>query len=145
MPRCGLMRYYLTFRWVIPQYETDCSRVTHPSATRQSPGFTLRLASFDLHVLSTPPAFVLSQDQTLMFNPQSGVLVQPALQIKTHFRINCRFFSSSLCIVFKILSARCSRALVYNNTPTGKCQHPFFNFFSLFWHNYNFQTFKSFL
>ena len=25
---------------------------------------------FDLHVLSMPPAFVLSQDQTLMFNPQ---------------------------------------------------------------------------
>ena len=32
--------------------------------------FTLRLAadfSFDLHVLGTPPAFVLSQDQTLRF------------------------------------------------------------------------------
>jgi hypothetical protein len=30
--------------------------------------FTIRIAtyfSFDLHVLSTPPAFVLSQDQTL--------------------------------------------------------------------------------
>ena len=26
-------------------------------------------SSFDLHVLSTPPAFVLSQDQTLLFNP----------------------------------------------------------------------------
>ena len=25
--------------------------------------------SYDLHVLSTPPAFVLSQDQTLVFNP----------------------------------------------------------------------------
>ena len=25
-------------------------------------------APFDLHVLSTPPAFILSQDQTLMFN-----------------------------------------------------------------------------
>ena len=27
------------------------------------------VSPFDLHVLSTPPAFVLSQDQTLMFNP----------------------------------------------------------------------------
>ena len=27
------------------------------------------LCTLDLHVLSTPPAFVLSQDQTLMFNP----------------------------------------------------------------------------
>ena len=25
--------------------------------------------SLDLHVLGTPPAFVLSQDQTLVFNP----------------------------------------------------------------------------
>ena len=27
------------------------------------------MSPLDLHVLSTPPAFVLSQDQTLMFNP----------------------------------------------------------------------------
>ena len=27
------------------------------------------ICSFDLHGLRTPPAFVLSQDQTLMFNP----------------------------------------------------------------------------
>ena len=30
-------------------------------------------ASFDLHVLSTPPAFILSQDQTLMLNGLSQV------------------------------------------------------------------------
>ena len=35
------------------------SRVTHPSAT------ILRREPFDLHVLSRPPAFILSQDQTL--------------------------------------------------------------------------------
>ena len=28
------------------------------------------VGSFDLHVLSMPPAFVLSQDQTLKFNPR---------------------------------------------------------------------------
>src|SRR5258708_40050966 len=38
-------------------------RATHPCATR--PG--RNRISFDLHVLSMPPAFVLSQDQTLMF------------------------------------------------------------------------------
>ena len=37
------------------------SRVTHPSATE------LRGVPFDLHVLSIPPAFILSQDQTLRF------------------------------------------------------------------------------
>ena len=43
-------------------YEAGYSRVTHPFATR------ILLSPFDLHVLSTPPAFVLSQDQTLKFN-----------------------------------------------------------------------------
>ena len=41
----------------------DHPRVTHPFATRvpvQALAFP-----FDLHVLSTPPAFILSQDQTL--------------------------------------------------------------------------------
>ena len=37
------------------------SRVTHPSATSS------RKSPFDLHVLSRPPAFILSQDQTLHF------------------------------------------------------------------------------
>ena len=43
-------------------------QVTHVLLTR-SPLITVRASSrpspFDLHVLSTPPAFVLSQDQTL--------------------------------------------------------------------------------
>ena len=38
-------------------------RVTHPSATRVTGASSG--PSFDLHVLSMPPAFVLSQDQTL--------------------------------------------------------------------------------
>ena len=37
-------------------------RVPHPSATRVSQ------PPFDLHVLGMPPAFNLSQDQTLQFN-----------------------------------------------------------------------------
>jgi hypothetical protein len=40
-----------------------CPRVTHPFAARAP--FPKERASLDLHVLSTPPAFVLSQDQTL--------------------------------------------------------------------------------
>ena len=39
--------------------------LTRPPLGKHPKAFT----SFDLHVLSTPPAFVLSQDQTLMFNP----------------------------------------------------------------------------
>src|SRR6266568_5119132 len=41
-------------------------RVTHPSAT---PGL---LQAFDLHVLGMPPAFVLSQDQTLKLACMTG-------------------------------------------------------------------------
>ena len=44
-------------------YGAGRSRITHPFATltqEQAPGIP-----FDLHVLSTPPAFVLIQDQTL--------------------------------------------------------------------------------
>ena len=43
-------------------------RVTHPSATRQQEKQAFLLLPFDLHVLGLPPAFILSQDQTLQFN-----------------------------------------------------------------------------
>src|SRR4051794_14537837 len=46
-----------------PPQQGRFPRATHPCATRS------RRTAFDLHVLSMPPAFVLSQDQTLMFNP----------------------------------------------------------------------------
>ena len=41
--------------------------LSHPSVRK------LQGASFDLHVLSTPPAFILSQDQTLMLKFVSAV------------------------------------------------------------------------
>ena len=59
----ALMRYYQSFLTVIPLYKVGCPRVTHPSATNKENRNLL--CPFDLHVLSTPPAFILSQDQTL--------------------------------------------------------------------------------
>ena len=53
------MRYYPAVGPAIPRIEVGCSRVTHPFAGE------VLLPPLDLHVLSTPPAFVLSQDQTL--------------------------------------------------------------------------------
>ena len=50
-----------------PPQQGRFPRATHPCATPhrcRSPD-----EAFDLHVLSMPPAFVLSQDQTLMFIP----------------------------------------------------------------------------
>ena len=62
----GLMRYYQPFPAAIPQCEAGYPRVTHPSATKLSSIRKFPLTPFDLHVLGTPPAFILSQDQTLM-------------------------------------------------------------------------------
>ena len=58
-----------SFLTVIPLYRAGCPRVTHPSATQSqssSSEESKESASFDLHVLGTPPAFILSQDQTLV-------------------------------------------------------------------------------
>ncbi len=42
-------------------------KITHVLRTRAPLYSPLRAFSLDLHVLGTPPAFVLSQDQTLQF------------------------------------------------------------------------------
>ena len=47
----------------MPQERVDCVRVPHPFAGRQQ--ILLSLLPLDLHVLSLPLAFILSQDQTL--------------------------------------------------------------------------------
>ncbi|MNY29858.1 hypothetical protein D3C86_1639280 [compost metagenome] len=52
---CGINQ---SFDWVSP---TD-GQLTYVLLTRPPLGIA---TSFDLHVLSTPPAFILSQDQTL--------------------------------------------------------------------------------
>jgi hypothetical protein len=67
-----------------------CPRVTHPFAGFPSAGLPPLRFSLDLHVLSTPPAFVLSQDQTLRRDSEparrresSSVLERPA-RANTH-------------------------------------------------------------
>ena len=66
-------------------------RVTHPSvaqSNRKSSEESFLSASLDLHVLSTPPAFILSQDQTLV----KSVCIQ--------FRINILANSSLFTVVW---------------------------------------------
>jgi hypothetical protein len=62
-----------------PPQEGRFPRATHPCATPV--GRTRR--AFDLHVLSMPPAFVLSQDQTLMFNPNRPAILTDSRPIVT--------------------------------------------------------------
>jgi hypothetical protein len=60
-----------------PPQQGRFPRATHPCAThdhRRTHGH-----AFDLHVLSMPPAFVLSQDQTLMFNPRQVLSDPPSI------------------------------------------------------------------
>jgi hypothetical protein len=54
------MRNYPSFPRATPHQKAGSPRVPHPSATR-----TAEAATFDLHALGTPPALILSQDQTL--------------------------------------------------------------------------------
>ena len=54
------MGYFQLFPNVVSHLNVDYSCVTHPYVTI--------FKSFNLHVLSIPLAFVLSQDQTLQLN-----------------------------------------------------------------------------
>ena len=57
------MGYYSQFPEAIPLFKVGYVRVTHPCATRRL--VQALSLPFDLHVLSLPLAFILSQDQTL--------------------------------------------------------------------------------
>ena len=54
------MRHCRRFLAGIPHWKAGHPCVTHPSATPSS----RKTRTCDLHVLGTPPAFILSQDQT---------------------------------------------------------------------------------
>ena len=69
--RC-IIWYCPRFLEVIPVQRADYLYITHPCAKYSRP----KPLSFDLHVLGTPPAFVLSQDQTLRC--KSLMLFDPA-------------------------------------------------------------------
>ena len=60
----------------------DYPRVTHPCATLLAAEATF---AFDLHVLSTPPAFNLSQNQTLQFKSVSRFLPGRNQNLKDSF------------------------------------------------------------
>ena len=144
--RC-IMRYYHPFPDVIPHTRAGCSRVTHPSATDQ----TRRSSPFDLNVLCTPPAFILSQDQTL-----KQIVYHPLKRFDSFELFILAFFTflelcslwfwqilySHLLFCFVLLSSVVQlssfnrgpflRALVYYITLFPLCQVLFQNFFKIF-------------
>jgi hypothetical protein len=81
-------------------------------------------------VLGTPPAFVLSQDQTLSFNPLSLNQVSPT---KFHsFGITVLFALLLFCIVFKVRTSLASAFVAARATSFViltqflSCVNPFF-------------------
>ena len=120
-------------------YKADYQRVTHPSATNrkeQAP-----IGSFDLHVLSTPPAFILSQDQTLIFKVfVTRIFITDVILIAFALKfISCKelfhvlflqllfCFQSSICYFVSALAL--SSDDFYNTTTLFvTCQHLFTNF-----------------
>ena len=80
---------------------SPCERqVAHALLTRpplEYLGASSSISPLDLHVLGTPPAFVLSQDQTLAFD--SVLNPEVSFKFKTHLRIDCLFLTRLLKIV----------------------------------------------
>ena len=100
----------------------------------------------DLHVLGTPPAFVLSQDQTLKFNPSalpSGNVSNSQNQLSFFLA-----FLLNLCIVFKVRRSRRSLFILPLHAPL---VNTFFEVFGSFFHSfvrfelYSFYIFLSFV
>jgi hypothetical protein len=105
------MRSYRPFLSAIPHRRAGYPRVTHPSATRVAPE---RTPSSDLHVLRTPPAFVLSQDQTR--HPSS-------LQSDRHTLMRTERFTFYLrSQVLRLLFCVCSKVTTSAITKPHSCR-----------------------
>ena len=93
------------------------------------------MSPLDLHVLSTPPAFVLSQDQTLSFNPVYILTGYPAkYQLIRNY---CHNFAFLVLYRFQgsvPLAALSAVRLVHNITIPKESQHLFSSFFHFFDH-----------
>ena len=99
------------------------------------------LLPFDLHVLCTPPAFILSQDQTLnfcliffSFKP-SGLSLLFLFIFWTVFCPLGFIFSKGYCLFFNVLFSlkySRSRLYIYNILLCNICQHFFITFFIFF-------------
>ena len=77
---------------------TRYSPVRHSVCLFPPPKGSSKTASFDLHVLSTPPAFVLSQDQTLSENFKSISAFSILLRTKSRLRFSSFFLAKILYI-----------------------------------------------
>ena len=97
-----------------PPAKDSFSRVTHPSATRLYLKQAFYITPFDLHVLGTPPAFVLSQDQTLRLIPVLFYCYAFACILK---RISRRLASLHVSLFVRLAAngSLCASSLAYTS------------------------------
>ena len=97
-----------------PRYQAGYLRVTHPFATHH-PEKQAPPSAFYLHVLGTPPAFVLSQDQTLIKSLSSHSflsLTDLLFFIVQYYNLSySALHIGSSCSVFKGLCHACQHFL----------------------------------
>ena len=124
-----LMLYYLQFPRAIHHYRI-CSHVllTRPPLSVRASPYT----PSDLHVLSVPPAFVLSQDQTLKLNflsPESLLPHTYLTQVKyiCDSIIYAAYISSRFC---SLLRSMIVSKLIYSPSSPVNQLFAFFSFFS---------------
>ena len=113
------------------QIRASCSRVTHPSAGRRQG--LLPALPLDLHVLSLPLAFILSQDQTLLCIFSIILSLTPTLISKEINALDFSCFSVLACtylislfndLVFPLRKAGCKGRNIFL-----QCKF-YFNFFT---------------
>ncbi len=92
---------------------------------RHSTRFPKEAFSFDLHVLSTPPAFILSQDQTLQLNYfltriNVVLLISFRSYLLCYFKVMtehlctyCLVFKDHFFTLFVLRCLRCKTRLIY--------------------------------
>ena len=90
-------------------------QVTHALLTRpplsHSSNRSNQSASLDLHVLSTPPAFILSQDQTLVKNISNWLLHQSNNQVCSGIKKTTSFLYPFYCFRFDIFMSVLNNSL----------------------------------
>ena len=106
------MRFCHPFRNGIPLFRAGHQRVTHPFATN------VLLHPFDLHVLGTPPAFILSQDQTLRIISSGSSQIR-FISLQSSLR-NCL-----VCFLFLLLlNCQGARRCFFSRFPCPQRQEP---------------------
>ena len=122
-----LMRYSYIHSVLAPLSKC-CPHLEGRLLTRYSPVrhlvFTEINTPFDLHVLSTPPAFNLSQNQTLQFKSVAKISVGTEIRISKFFPTRSSLVNEPCALSFGARSV--------STLPFAACQLLFFRFFENF-------------